>query len=135
MLFTPQKAEQLFLKELKMTGPLLSSLEVKTTLQHNYHDNQHMVKPNEMVGFIAVIRHGTSGCHFFLVCPQHKNLPREGSLHGASSYFSAWKILVLGSSQYQGQVPLCKLNTENIWLQDDPPSMIFLVLEIFPPPC
>lgn len=57
MLFTSQRTEQLFLKELKMTGPLLSTLEVKTTFEQNYHNNQHMVKPNEMVGFIAVISH------------------------------------------------------------------------------
>lgn len=57
MLFTSLKAEQLFLKELKMTGPLLSTLEVKTTFQQNFHNNQHVVKPNEMVGFIAVISH------------------------------------------------------------------------------
>ena len=57
MLFTSQKAEQLFLKELKMTGPLLSTLEVKTTFQQNYHNNQQVVKPKEMVGFIAVIGH------------------------------------------------------------------------------
>lgn len=57
MLFTSQRTEQLFLKELKMTGPLLSTLEVKTTFEQNYHNNQQMVKPNEMVGFIAVISH------------------------------------------------------------------------------
>ena len=57
MLFTSQKAEQLFLKELKMTGPLLSTLGVKTTFQQNYHNNQQVVKPKEMVGFIAVIGH------------------------------------------------------------------------------
>ena len=50
MLFTPWKAEQLFLKELKMTGPLLSTLEVITTFQQNYHNNQHVVTPNERVG-------------------------------------------------------------------------------------
>ena len=57
MLFTSQRTEQLFLKELKMTGPLLSILEVKTAFEQNYHNNQQMVKPNEMVGFIAVISH------------------------------------------------------------------------------
>ena len=57
MLFTSQRTEQLFLKELMMTGPLLSTLEVKTTFEQNYNNNQHMVKPNEMVGFIAVISH------------------------------------------------------------------------------
>ena len=57
MLFTSLKAEQLFLKELKMTGPLLSTLEVKTTFQQNYHNNQHVVKPSEMAGVIAVISH------------------------------------------------------------------------------
>ena len=95
------------------------------------------ITPNEMVAFIAVISHSTTRQHFCRVCPQYQDLPSKSSLHGAriflvlgSSYLSARKILVLGRSQHQGQVQpfACKLDSENIQCQDDPPSRIFLVL-------
>ena len=97
------------------------------------------------VGVVALKSNKTVGIQqlsarlppYLFFCPQYQDLPSEGSLHGAriflalgSSYLSARKILALERSQRQGQVQhfACKLNTENIWRQDDPPSRIFLAL-------
>ena len=107
---------------------LLLSLLAFTTCQQNYHNNQLVAMPNEMVGLSCRDQPLNDPPLFLSFFTQYQDLPSEGSLHGAriflvlgSSYLSVRKILVLGRSQLQEQVQpfACKPNTENIWRQDD----------------
>ena len=118
---------------------LLSLLALTTSFKQNYHNNQFVVTPNEMVGlycrdqslsdlplFLSVFAPSTKiffakAVYKVVGSSQHQDLP---------TCQLGLKILVLGRSQLQGQVKpfACKPNTENIWDQDDPTSRIFLVL-------
>ena len=116
---------------------LLSLLSLITVFRHNFHNNQLVITPNEMVVFFAVISPQTASRHFCVVCAQYQDLPCEGSsLHEARIQnllpFSQ-KFLVPGTSQYQGQVRpfMCKLNNVNIQHWDNPTfSRILLVLDL-----
>ena len=79
------------------------SLALITTFQRSYHNNQLVVTRNEMVA---------------LYCPPPL-LPTSQ----------------LGRSLHQGQVQpfACKLNTENIWRQDDPASGMSRGCQDLPP--
>ena len=102
---------RMFEKELKMAGDknkhtiwalLLSLLALTTSFQYNYHNNQLVVTPNEVVGLYCRDQPLNDPPLFLSVFfPQYQDLPSEGSLHGArisQEDPSTRKIPALGTS-------------------------------------
>ena len=110
---------------------LLSLLALTTSFQYNYHNNQLVVTPNEVVGVYCRDQPLNDPPLFLSV---FFFFPSTRIFLAKAVYMvlgSARKILVLGRSQLQEQVQpfACKPNTEKgIWRKDDLSSRIFLVL-------